>query len=119
MLRKLGVMLPALAILGFMTLPLVNAAATKTKTQTVVGTIAAVNADAKSLSIKETAKGKETGKTIDVTWTDTTKLAWKPVKKDKSTPTVADLKADAHVTVKAEVGADGKLTALTITLKST
>jgi len=118
MLRKLGFIVPALAMFSILAVSFAGeAAATKAKTRTIVGKIAAVNADGKSLTVKEMAKGKENGKQDEIAWNDQTKLAWKPVPKDKSAPTAADLKADEEVTIKATAGADGKLTAVSISIK--
>jgi hypothetical protein len=118
MLRKLGLIVPALAMFSILAFPLSGDAATaKAKARMIVGKIAAVNADGKSITVKEVVKGKENGKQDEIAWNDQTKLAWKPIPKDKSAPTAADLKADDEVTVKATADADGKLTAVSISIK--
>ncbi len=116
--RKLIAFSTAVAVVGVCALLIASTAVAvaaeksmKAKSETMSGTIDAVNADARTLTLKVKTKAHE------VSWSDSTKIAWKHGKaaskeqQEMAAPTAADLKAGEMATVKAEKGADGKLMA--------
>jgi hypothetical protein len=78
------------------------------KADKIWGTVTAVDATAKTMTIK----GKD--KDAEVLWTDATKFAFKEAKAKPEPATATDVKVGSHVSVKCEKLADGKIQALSI-----
>ena len=96
--------------------PQADAARTMAKTETISGKVVSVNADARTIKLASSMKGadgKETSKEVELTWSETTKLAWKNDKMTAATAT--DLKMGTEITVKSEAR-DGKTVASEIWL---
>jgi hypothetical protein len=98
------------AATGAKTSSSVKSAAVKTGPPMIFGEVVSVDLTGKQITVKE--KDKQ----VDVAFTDATKLSWK-LGKGKSQPaTTADLKAGERLAIRAEKTADGKLTAVSISI---